>query len=301
MGVRPRRNRTVAVKPRRGDQARRPPKGLCSGLEGKIKIENHSFGRNVKSKPKRMSALRQSFAVPEGIGSERNLKERVARDIAGLCTGIVPAYAEGVVKWAVDTRGAYAFDTLTSVRVGSKVVGFITLTDSRARQRSTHVLLLCARSGCGGYVYDVSQAKAISRGFNHINLHSVIPQYGFYRKKGFRCVHPDNRRLDAFWDEIVKIPLMGGDAERNAILKQRMKLRRYSGIHDKVRKMVRKMYSKNTSHFVSATILTNIPRGHLLNIVILVFNGSVDAFLECFDSVALNSDYTIDMEKHLPV
>lgn len=108
-----------------------------------------------------------------------------------------------------------------------------------------------------------------------------------------------NRRLDAFWDEIVKVSQMGRDAERNAILKQRMKLRRYSGIHDRVRKMVRKMYGSDRRHFVSATILTNIPRGHLLNIVILVFNGSVDAFLECFDSVALNSDYTIDMEKHL--
>lgn len=297
MGVRPRRNRTVAVKPRRGDQARRPTKGPCSGLEGKIKIETHSFGRNVKSQSKRISALRQSFAVPGRIRSGKDIKERVTRDIAGLCSGIVPAYAEGVVKWAVDTKGAYAFDTLTSVRVGSKVVGFITLTDSRARQRSTHVLLLCAKSGCGGYVYDVSQANAISRGFKHINLHSVIVQYGFYRKKGFRCVHPDNRRLDAFWDEVIKIPLMG--FERNAILEQRMKLRRYSGIQDKVRKMVKKMYSKNTSHFVSATILTNIPRGHLLNIVILVFNGSVDGFLECFDSVALNSDYTIAMEKSL--
>lgn len=300
MGVRPRRNRTVAAKPRTGAQARRPTKGLCSGLQGKITIENHSFGRNVKSKPKRISALRQSFAIPEGIGTERNLRKRITLDMAGLCPGIVPEYTEGMVNWAVDMKGTHAFDTLTTVRVGSKIVGFITLTDSRARQRSTHVLLLCARSGCGGYVYDVSQAKAISRGFNHISLYSVIQQYGFYRKKGFRCVHPDNRRLDAFWDEIVQIPLMSGDAERNRILQQRMKLRRYSGIRDRVSKMVGALYHKNTSHFVSSSILTNFPRGHLLNVVILVFDGSVDAFLECFDSATINSDYTIDMEKKLP-
>jgi len=283
----------------RGGRVHRPPKGPCSGLGGKITVEHHSFGRSVKPKAKRMDALRQSFAVPKKITTERIVRKRVQRDMAGLCLGIVPAYTEGVVEWAVNTSGAYAFDTLTSVRVGRKVVGFITLTDSPTHKRSTHVLLLCARSGCGGYVYDVSEANAISRGFNHINLHSVISQYGFYRKKGFRCVHPNNRRLDACWDKIIGIPLTSGDSERDAILRQRKKLRRYSGIEERVRSTVRKMYGSDNYHPIGASILANIPRGRFLDITILVFNGSIDDFLQCFDSVTLHCDHTIDMEKNL--
>jgi len=107
--------------------------------------------------------------------------------VADVCVDIPIGYPEGIAEWACNMRGSYEFDHLTSIHVSNKFVGFTTLKNSTTRRRSTDVLLLCAKSGCGGFLYDLAQENAMSRGYNHITLDSVVDKYGFYRKKGFRC------------------------------------------------------------------------------------------------------------------
>ena len=190
-------------------------------------------------------------------------------------------------------RGSYKFDHLTSIHVSNKFVGFSTLKNSTTRRRSTDVLLLCAKSGCGGFLYDLAQENAMSRGYNHITLDSVVDKYGFYRKKGFRCSKADNRPLDDLWDDIMKIPPLPGDDGSEDFL---MTLpRAHSVIPDKLEARL----GKNSLGRVLGVIFQGTKRGQILNVVIQMFNGSVDAFLKRVDYIDVNPNYTLTMEKNL--
>lgn len=124
----------------------RPPRGLCRASAGSIDVQHHAFGKGVKHRQKRMSTLARSFAIPGTIRRHDDIKKRVIRDMVGVCTDIPRGYPEGIVEWASNTRGAYKFDHLTTIH----------LTNSTTRRRSTNVLLLCAKSGCGGFLLDLA-------------------------------------------------------------------------------------------------------------------------------------------------
>jgi len=50
---------------------------------------------------------------------------------------------------------------------------------------------------------------------------------------------------------------------------------------------------------VLGVIFQGTKRGQILNVVIQMFNGSVDAFLKRVDYIDVNPDYTLTMEKNL--
>jgi len=285
------------VSPKGGISVRRPPRGLCSGQKGDVSVEHHTFSRSVKSKQARLSALKKSFAIPHTIGTQKEIEKRVSRAMCGLCTDIPRSYTQLITEWACDMKGILNFDTLTSVKVDGKLVGFLTLNNSKKRDRSTNVLLVCAKSGCGGYVYDLAEENAISRGFNHVTLSSVCIQYGFYRRKGFRCVTQGNRKLDVFWDEMMKIPRTAGkDGTDGSSTTKRRSTRSQTIISSKLRK---ELGNGDPHHAILARIFKKMGEGHLINIVVQLFNGSVDAFLKRVDHIDINWDYTIDMEKNI--
>lgn len=271
----------------------RPPRGLCRASAGSVEVQHHAFGKGVKHRQKRMSALARSFAIPGTIRRHDDIKKRVIRDMVGVCTDIPRGYPEGIVEWVSNIRGSYNFDHLTTIHVSDKFVGFITLTNSTTRRRSTNVLLLCAKPGCGGYLYDLSEKNAIYRGFNHITLDSVVDKYGFYRKKGFRCSKRDNLPLDHFWDDVMNIPPLAGDDGSEEFL---MKLPR---AHSAIPSKLEAKLGKDLHSEVLEAIFQNITRGHLLNVVIQMFKGSADAFLKHVEYIDVNPDFTITMEKDL--
>ena len=264
--------------------------GPCgSSNKDNLSVEHFSF--RTGSKQERAESLRFSFGISPNISDPEEIRTRVNSVMSDVCTDIGPVYLNGAVDWALDRKDPFEFDFLTSVKLGDEFVGFMTVKDDLPN--SCQVTLLCARRGCGGYVYDHAEVEARRRGNNKIELDSVMDKYGFYRKKGFTS---RNNKLDVFWDDISVVDgIPDDDGSENFFIRYYGRNRKLSGIWPTI-KTYTNASEKNS---VSANLIRSFSRGKLVNIVRLKFGGDAKAFFDGIPDVEVNASGTLSMEKNI--
>ena len=277
--------------------------GPCgSSNKDHLLVEHFSFQSGVGSNQARAKSLRNSFGIPHDIVDVEDIRKRVNDVMKDVCTDIGPVYLTGAVDWAIDqTSPLSEFNFLTSVKleVNGKFqfVGFMTVNDDEA-SKSCDVTLLCARKGCGGYVYDHAEDYARRRGIKKVVLESVVDKYGFYRKKGFTSTTNNNKELDVFWDKISSVPgIPGDDGTADFFLGHFSRKRKFTGIWPKIQTLLHGYSSKND---LTATLTRQFSRSKMVNIVIDQFGGDAEEFFRKVPEFEQNpGSGTISMEKNI--
>lgn len=276
-------------------------KGPCgSSNKDNLLVEHFSFESGVGSDQERAESLRNSFGIPRNIVGVDEIKNKVNAVMTDVCTDIGPVYLTGAVDWAIDRNKAFQFNFLTSVKLKVngeyQFVGFMTVNDDDA-SKSCDVTLLCAREGCGGFVYDHAEVEARRRGMTKVVLESVVDKYGFYRKKGFTSTTHKNKQLDVFWDRISSVSGIPGDDGSDDFFSGHFgRKRKLTGIWPTIKTYLHGYSEKNT---VTANLTRKFTRSKLVNIVLKLFSGNAEQFFTEVPDVEVNASGTISMEKNI--
>ena len=277
---------------------------LCDlSNKDKLSIQHFSFNLGPGSNKARAESLRKSFGISDKIKDLDEIRRKVGAVMTDVCTEIGPVYLTGAVDWAldhIDRKDAFEFNFLTSVKLVTPVnlegefVGFMTVKDNEA-SNSCDVTLLCAREGCGGFVYDHAEDRARRRGIKKVQLESVVDKYGFYRKKGFTST--TNKQLDVFWDKICEeVGIPDDDDSKDFFIAHFGKRRKLSGIWP----TIQTSRNASTKNSVTSNLTRKFTRGKLVNIVIKHFGGSAETFFNDAPDVELSAGGgTISMEKNI--